>query len=491
MTTPPRAHASRPAPRRRRPAWDCWRSLAATLLATLALIAAATPAASAPGPTAPTQASPSPAPAPAAVKSDAGPDLSLLAIERWREHSWGVSLRPPLGSNLVERTADDAVMRVIGDPGYRVSLFIRKSPDQPKLDQLTNKLIAKFAIEQPSAVITEQKEIKIADGRGAWVCMKVVDPKRKDWVVGYAVTQIDATVYVLLQLECSFNWFTTARPIFEAMVASIEIANPGEIDKAREEAVARGMQWRAGVKLADLQQAIISHQWFRIVQGEKDVGWMHVAQKPDKEMQSSGIRVDVEATIMLEKETYTTTGRHFLADNGAMEVWSTRTVGRKNLPPGAKAGPDDERVVSETGVRNKQSVEVNRANAAQNRGQAKWDLSKRGIMEGNGEAKHSMGQAYLSQVELHLLPRLLPRKTAEPMGFYAYYPNTGKLAYRTERVVVEADGSYKVISRPTPEQPEQVSIYNAGGALIKRSSPGGQTLLPATKAEIAAKWGLK
>ncbi|MCX5659920.1 MAG: hypothetical protein NTW19_09385 [Planctomycetota bacterium] len=452
---------------------------ALTLLAAILLLAVAAPFC---------VAAPAPAPAPA----DPGADLSkLLSNERWTEHSWGVSLRPPLGCNLVERTSDDAVLRVLGDSGYRVSLYIRKSPERPTLEQLAATVISRFALDQNySSILVDPKKVDVAKGKGIMGYLKVADPKRKEWVMGYMVTQNDPTVYVMLQLEAPMSWFEGARAIFEAMVASMEIVNPIELDKVREEAVARAMAWRSTIKTVDLQQSIIAHQWLRIIQGDKDVGYMHIAQKQDREMQSPGIRVEVDAMIQLEKETYSTTGRYFLADNNAMEIWSTQTTGAKILAPGVKPGLDDARTVSETGVRTKSSVEINRATNATNRNKVVWNLAKRNIVNGQEVGNHRMDQAYLSQVELYLLPRLLPHKNTEPMGFYAYYGNTGKIAYRTERVVVEPDGSYKVISRPTPEQPEQVTIYNAGGMLVKRIQPGGQILVPATKAEIAVKWKL-
>ena len=41
-------------------------------------------------------------------------DTGLLGTKRWREHSHGVSLLPPLGSRLISQTADDAITRIIG-----------------------------------------------------------------------------------------------------------------------------------------------------------------------------------------------------------------------------------------------------------------------------------------------------------------------------------------------------------------------------------------
>lgn len=426
-----------------------------------------------------------------AAAPESGPDLMLLSNERWSEHSYGISLRPPLGCNLVERTSDDAVLRILGDAGYRISVYVRKSPERPTLEQLLAKLMGQFAVDQMnSTILVDPKETRIAQVRGLVTYIKVVDPKRKDWVMGFAVLQLNPGAYVMFQLESPMTWFQGSRAIFEAVLASMELVNPFDMNEAREAAVARSIEWRSTLKPVDLQQAVIAHQWLRILQNDKEVGYMHVAQKQDREMQSTGIRVDVEAMIQMDKDfTYTTTGRYFVSDSNSMEIWSTQTVGRRTLAPGETPKPDDVRTVSETGVRDKHNIEINRATTAANRKQLKWDLSKRNT-EGAFEAKHRMDQAYLSQVDLHLLPRLLPRKNTEPMGFYAYYPNTGKLAYRTERVAVEPDGSFKIYSRPSPEQPEQMTQYNAAGVLVKRALPGGQVLIPTSKAEIAAKWKL-
>ena len=52
---------------------------------------------------------------------------SLLDNQRWQEYSYGLSILPPLGSNVRKQTGDDAVVRMNTNDGYAINVFINAS----------------------------------------------------------------------------------------------------------------------------------------------------------------------------------------------------------------------------------------------------------------------------------------------------------------------------------------------------------------------------
>src|SRR5690606_28074650 len=97
-------------------------------------------------------------------------------------------------------------------------------------------------------------------------------------------------------------------------------------------------------------------------------------------------------------------------------------------------------------------------------------------------------QGYLSQVELLLLPALLPHDQATEMAFYAYYADEGRLTLRTFRVQPLGDGRYQVHDRPAPDRMEGTSVYDAQGRLIQRQTVNGLLIVPAQPEQIQQIW---
>jgi len=90
-----------------------------------------------------------------------------------------------------------------------------------------------------------------------------------------------------------------------------------------------------------------------------------------------------------------------------------------------------------------------------------------------------------------LLHGLLPTEKAGDYAFYAYSPAKGQLAMRTERVVPRLDGGFRLISRPTLDQQEQMSNYDKNERLLERTLSTGQVILPTTEKQLTAIWKLK
>lgn len=447
---------------------------------------------------------------------------SLLSNERWRENSYGLSLLPPLDSRLLEMTADDAVLRIAGRAGggtYTFKVFIKKrrevgdarferesmdtktsnrrevvvvntpkiDPQTPlTLDQITQMAMKQIADAQPTAILLAQKTLNLRVGQESQdpksvparvLYFKLSDKKRGPWVLGQAFMQITPMAITMVEMDVDETQYAAASPIFEAMVSSIDLEDPKAIEARRAAWVAQGDAWRKTLSTQKLHGVLKPEQWLRIVQGDRDVGYMRLIQRTDNEMDHPGIRVDVQTRLEIADQAIDSLANFFLSDNGDHEVWSIRTTVRPLRPPAATAKNADvsETTWGETGVRDKDKITVTRSGPTGNE-TFNWDMPK----------------GYISQVEMHLFDATAPQdKPRTEMGFFAYSPSIGRLAYRTERIILDNAGGMQIHTRTSPEQPEQVSYFSAGGVLIKRVMPSGQTILPTTKRELMARWSLK
>jgi hypothetical protein len=206
--------------------------------------------------------------------------------------------------------------------------------------------------------------------------------------------------------------------------------------------------------------------------------------------------VDVYARMHMGLRAVDSHSQNFLSHKRDYESWSIRTTvrERKEFQPGEKpatlparpgaqapaAEPKPPQVTEttwlETGVRNGDVITIIRE-------------SPTGIDRFTWQ-KPRLG--YISQVELFLMAPLIPRDNQD-YGFYAYYPNTGTISFRTIRAVAsgEEGAGFRIYSRPAPDSPEQVSEYNAAGQLLRRALAEGRDVVPTTREELAKLWNVK
>ncbi len=405
-----------------------------------------------------------------------GDDEVLLGTERWREQSYGVSFRPPLGARLISRTGDEAAVRVYGTGGYTIQLYIKKSAQSLAVRDLIPKAIHQLGGAYPSAAILEQRWIEPSGRPGAVIYFRIPDTKRGPWVMSQAFMQIDPQTFVMLQLQVDEDKFTTVRPVYDAVIQSLEAQNPKELDQLRAQQIARGQSWRQAISTEQLRKAIEPQRWMRIVSNDQDIGYIHIKQKKAAAIGQPGIRVDIRSRIYLDQNVYDSISNFFLADDVAHEIWSIRTTVR---PRAANRKSDVDRNQtqswSETGVRNNDKITVS-------------------IERPSGIEKHQWQkppEGYLSQVEVHMLEQLMGHEESQTMGFYAYYPTAQKIVYRTTRLESVQDGSFTIHTRPSPEHDGHTSHYGTDGKLIKQTLPGGRLIVPTTRQQLAIKWNFR
>ncbi len=418
-----------------------------------------------------------------------GPALDdVLAREAWSDPTYGLTLRPPLSSKLERETADDAVLRITGEDGWQILLFIKKSTEDLSLQQVLESAVGQLASLERMR-LTQQKDVHPKNREGVVIYFKVDNRKAKPWVLGEAFMQIDPRTVAMLQLKVDQDKFERMQPIFEAVFRSVDMRDRAKLEEERKAMLKRGTEWLKKVDLKKRAAALIDEQLFRIVRDGQDIGYMKMTQGQDKAMKMPGLRVTLQARIQMGDRATDSQSEFFLSEDGKEEIWSikmtahplrpdlkgaTRPTGR-TLDGKPLAPPPDTISWAETGIRSGNNVTVSRQGP-----------------EGIEDNKWlSPEEGYVSQVDLYLLGALLPRKEKAEMGYYAYYPAAGKITFRTERLVPRTDGGLEVYSRPSPDEPEQMSRYGDNGRLLERTLENDTRLIPVGKAELAAIWGLK
>ncbi len=402
----------------------------------------------------------------------------LLARDRWDEPTYGLSLRPPLGSQLIRESADDAMLRIIGDrKAYAMSLSVTDTKAPIFFEQVVQQSVVQVANVHPQARILEQAEATVMGRRSSVLYFQMTSPKGEKLVLGQALVPITLTTLAVLRLDVEEARFARSRPVFEAMLFSMNARDVQVLDKERRALIDRGTHWKRGLTNDAIRSALAPEQWFRIVEAGRDIGFLYVVQGRGNNMNMPGIRVEVGTRLELAGQRIDSVSRFFMSESGTEEVWSIRTTSRQlGLPrkptvqDKKKPAQPDETIWSESGVRSDIVVKVTRE-GPEGPKRLEW-------------VKPSEG--YLSQVEVFLLGSLLPGNAAAEYGFYAYHPNQGRLSFRTEKVEPAADGSYVVRSRPTLDQPEQVTRYDAKGRLLERELGEGRKLIPSSKSEVSS-----
>jgi hypothetical protein len=405
-------------------------------------------------------------------------DDGVLSMQRWSEPGFGLSLRPPVDAQKVEYTTDGALVKYLAADGYTLSVFIRKSEGPLDAAGVKSTAMQQIQFPYPSALVVrdDKPEFEQAGRAGTRVFFLIPDAKNEDWIFGQTFLLIDSSTVAVLQLETKATDFERHRQVVDAVVASIEVMDPLQLQTLRSEWIAAGEAFRRGIDLPRVKQSLRSEQWLRVMQGDEDVGYMRIRQREDTALDSPGLRVDVESRIIDGTNIFDTASTFFASDDGATEIWSVKTGQRKRLGLTSKEDPLA-RVESwtETGLRSGAMITVSRSTPSGIH-EAKWPQPPRG---------------YLSQVELQLLPSMMAGLSAGPMAFYAFSSETESVAFRMVRIDRLEGGGYQLTVRPAPEHPEQVSVYDGQGRLLRREHADGRVLLASEPTEIKAIWGLR
>ncbi|HCD31923.1 MAG TPA: hypothetical protein DER01_05905, partial [Phycisphaerales bacterium] len=371
-------------------------------------------------------------------------DSPLLDNHRWQEYSYGVSILPPLGANVHKRSVDDAVARITTKDGYAINLFIKESQNQMNIDAARKDALTQMAGAFPSAIVLDDQINKIGKHQALKLHFYLPRTKQGPWVTAQTFVQLSPTAFALFQLETPKKTYELARPVYEAVIQSMQVSDPRKLLADREKLLDAGHQLLETLKFDQLKKQLVPEQWFRFVQGDRDIGYMRIRQAHGKldgrpihdnsVMERLGFKVEVMARIEFGKSLYDSVNTCYVSDEHDEEIWSIRTNER---PIGARKinqlhlrsesrlkfdvqeiPVDFKNAWVETGLLSNRKIRLSRHDPSSDK-EFEWDMPPKG---------------YLSQVDLYLLPMLLADQPDGMWGFYAYHPNSGRISFRTERV---------------------------------------------------------
>lgn len=460
-----------------------------------------------------------PTPARAEVDWDAADPLPL-AEQRWDELAYGLSLRPWAGAQTLEPPPPGMLAQFVGE-GIQLRVFVRQAGEERQarqrqhqgqlraqrrapveeidMEQVMEWAPRRMAFTNPDASVLEQNLGRIADRPAARLVYHIpsarsLDPDSAwsrllrqrlvgggqgepegDWILAQAFMQIDPYTVVRFELSAGLEVQDRALATFGALLESVELTDPRELDEHRRQWIAAGEQWLNGLDPAHRQAHLHEPRWLRILKDGEDVGYRRVTREAVTELGEPGVRVEVAEHLHTQQASFDSFSEFFESDDGLMEMWSIRTAQQRGdamaqrLHPGGAASRS---AAAETGLRSGQSLTV----------------SSEGPEQLDEQEWPELPQAYLSQVNLHLLGRLLPRDEQRTLAFYAYHSASDRVALRIVRVVPLEQGGYRVYQRPTPEHREEVATYDAEGRLLQRRLADGRVIVPTTEQELAAIW---
>ena len=90
--------------------------------------------------------------------------------------------------------------------------------------------------------------------------------------MGQAFVQLSNRAFAMLQMEVDLNQFASVRRIFEAVIESLHIQDPKQLDQQRQTQIAQGKAWHQAVDPKRLAQSIRPEQWLRVGEGRQTDG---------------------------------------------------------------------------------------------------------------------------------------------------------------------------------------------------------------------------
>jgi hypothetical protein len=437
----------------------------------------------------------------------ANPGAALLSNERWIDRTYGLSLLPPAGTRTVTQTVDDYVMRMADDQGvYTMSLSVHHSKKALAFEKVVDAAKEQLGWAQPTVAPIAERPFKVQGRPAHLLYVQLPQVKGKDLLMAQLLVEVNPETFAVLEMQAEMAKKVVVTPIFEAVAASVEIADPKELNKQREQAIDAGQAWHDKLTLKQIHGALIPDQLFRMYDTQKnqDMGYMRVRQSVAAKGQQPGVVVEVQWRSVIGPVFFDTLAEYFLSDDNNSELWSitttqrpaaeatTRPVGKPGKNPAdTKANP----TFVETGIRVGDEITVTVDEPPGPRQPSKpmkktFQRPKTIIVErvkGGKLVPETIAVAYLSQVESLLLPQLLPLDVPNTYGFYCYHSRRGLVTLRTDQVTPTLKGIAIETRLTTNEAALRLLVDGQHHVLEKQLSPQIK-LVPTSAAELQKLW---
>lgn len=339
-----------------------------------------------------------------ASRAHAAQESPVLQAKRWSTTALGLSMRPPKGTQVVEQTADQSLVRFTGEE-MTVGLFLRAggtvmgwSPKQTarrgrkgqriweqrqqQADvpvELTRAFLRERGKRQLSFMYPSSQQLAdpspnftVSGHKATRLYMLVRKGEGQSWIFGQAYVILTPKRVAVFQLECSKeNWQQHKRK-FEAMLKSVKITDPDKLVKKRSQLLKAGQRWLKSLSPNTVGQTLPKSQWYRITRGDKDIGYMRLQARQVTQDGKKGVRLRLQKRVISGERAYDTSGEFFASFDRAMETWDLKTTLRpkrvakqdagRRVPAAGQAKQDKQQYPTwvETGVRGPKRTIVTR-----------------------------------------------------------------------------------------------------------------------------------
>ena len=402
-----------------------------------------------------------------------GLDPTPLAAE-----ALGLTMYLPAGAIVNTQSSDQAISYLVSDAegtwSLRVSNLSPAVPD-PTAEALAGEhLKAIQATGRPHEIIANEPRM-IGSTRGRLLYLRQILDDQKQLVNGWLILPNSPRTFVILTIVMTPDQYPRLRPIFEACFDSIQLRSVQDVRQQREARFATGRAIIGTLTPDKLRSVRGERVWYRIYRkgasarpaDDTEVGFLTIRcieamrgeLTPERSSNSftgmetqRGLTVLIEARAIIDAETQRyldVDGRYWMAWDRTTEAWSIRQTHRA----GSAA-----QTTAETGVRDRATLNVIHSSKEQRtREPAVYTIPD---------------LAYLSQPEIFLLGRLLPRdgSVSGEMTFYFYDSKSRRIAERIDSWERARDGSghWVLTSQPMLEARVITQVFDARGRRIRR-----------------------
>ncbi len=310
--------------------------------------------------------------------------------------------------------------------------------------------------------------------------------------------------FVVIAIMTVDTFWEEMQRTFDLAFQTVQVSDVDDLKRVLEFRLANGREFVKSITPERLESCLHAKQLYRIYRkgsagdpsNEKEIGYLSMrcfealrgeveSGRAPEDFRSaerqSGIMVELEARILSNddpKHKFDVLSRFWMSWDRVQEAWSTRTTETQG---------SISRSFAQTGVRSEPSA-----------GQPRPTLTvvnNADVPAVNDDAaliEPVPDDAYLSQVEVYLLGRLLPKNSPMPQeySFYFFDAKNNLMSLRLDRWSPDpADPAvWMLVTQPTVDAPEMTQIFNAQGMRLRRVDGDGTITEPIEPRALERLW---
>ena len=350
--------------------------------------------------------------------------------------------------------------------------------------------------------VLERDDTLVINGHGAsraYIALRGVDDSVL--IEGYTLFQTEPGRFVLLKLETGSSRYESARIAYETIVGTAHFPDSMVVASDRATAILAGENLLRSLTREDYIAALPEDaEWRRLyrpspdgnIKNDQEIAYQRIEMREGKRGElnrrrsrdtwgaadhDEGFIVRIAARYREGPRSIDSETVYFMTAPGAAEPeesWTVRMAVREG---------NEEAVWMETGVRRSNRLTVRVLSPGGQPTEKTWMVPD---------------EAYITQVETYMLPRLLAHAGAPLLfGFYAYNSASGEINLR--RDVLEPapdegnddDAHWVLRTRLTEGAPERITRMHANGDMIRAELPEGTIMEPIDVERLRDLWRSK